>query len=304
MLLRMHFIQVFIKIGLGAFFIFSAWLKLAPIEPFEFLFVDLGICNWTFAPYFSRTVIGMEFFIGAWLISQMYHKQAFWAALSMLVFFSFFLLLMLITKGNNTDCGCMGLHYKMSPLASLGKNALLIVLLGLTYKAAEYKWKFKKPIFYILLLTALSMPYILEHPDINVANPYKDETGYRMQTELLGKWPEGISPVEDGKKILCFFSTGCRFCRLAGYKLSIIQKKLGEPIPAYYIFWSDEADLPSYWEESKSHPFPYKLVPTETFFKLSGSELPAVYLLEDGVVKAKLPFRNLEEETILRFLNE
>ncbi|CAG0985744.1 MAG: hypothetical protein HND27_05365 [Bacteroidetes bacterium] len=301
----MKFVSIILKSLLGIFFIFSGWLKLAPIEPFEFIFVDLGFANWTFAPILSRLVIGIEFLLGLLLISQLFHKKTLIASFGLILFFSVFLLFLLFSKGNDTDCGCMGIHYSMSPIESLLKNAVILLLLAFVYyKGIEVRWGFQKYALVLFIITSLCMPYILEVPDYNVPNPYRDETGYKMKIELLDtEWKNYSKELGGGKKIICFFSTGCRFCRLAGYKLSIIQKNYGKPIPAHFVFWSEGANVEEYWHASKSFKFPNHTLPTEKFFQLSGSELPAVFLVNNGVVVKKLPFRNLEEKEITDFLN-
>lgn len=300
----MKYFVIVLKILLGIFFIFSGWLKLAPIEPFEFIFVDLGFSNWTFAPILSRLVIGIEFLLGILLISQLFHKKTLFASFALILFFSVFLIFLLISKGNDTDCGCMGIHYSMSPIESLLKNLLILIVLSFIYlKGTNIKWKFEKYGIIVFVISSLSMPYILEVPDYNVPNPYRDETGYKMKMELLDtEWKNYSAELEKRKKIICFFSTGCRFCRLAGYKLTIIQKNYGKDIPAHFVFWSEGANIEEYWSASKSFKFPNHTLPTEKFFQLSGSELPAVYLVNNGIVEQKLPFRNIEEKTIIDFL--
>ncbi len=53
---------------MGLVFLYSAYTKLYPIEPFEYTFVDLGIGGWKMAPFIARFMIGLEFFIGILLI--------------------------------------------------------------------------------------------------------------------------------------------------------------------------------------------------------------------------------------------
>ncbi|HEX7415479.1 MAG TPA: MauE/DoxX family redox-associated membrane protein, partial [Bacteroidia bacterium] len=60
---------------MGGVFIFSAYTKLYPIEPFEYTFVDLGISNWQMAPFIARLLIAFEFLIGVLLVLNIALKR-------------------------------------------------------------------------------------------------------------------------------------------------------------------------------------------------------------------------------------
>ena len=92
---------------LGLLFIYSGYTKINPIEPFEYTFVDLGIINWTLAPFVARFMIGLEFFIGLMLFFNLYLKK-FTVKLTAitLVIFTIYLLVMILREGNNGNCGC------------------------------------------------------------------------------------------------------------------------------------------------------------------------------------------------------
>src|ERR1700740_729930 len=66
----MRILKIILALLLGAVYIFSAYSKLFPIEPFEYTFVDVGISSWKLSPFMARTVIGLEFFIGLLFIFQ------------------------------------------------------------------------------------------------------------------------------------------------------------------------------------------------------------------------------------------
>src|SRR5438552_14738720 len=110
------------RILLGATFLLSAYLKLFPIEPFELNFIDLGIANWYTAPFIARLLIGLEFFLGVLLLSGIsLRKFTLPATFALLLLFSVYLIVQLITSGDKGDCGCFGTYLQMTPLQSLIK---------------------------------------------------------------------------------------------------------------------------------------------------------------------------------------
>src|SRR4051812_33546550 len=97
-----------ISIALGLIFLYSGFSKLVPvIETFEFTFVDIGIANWYTAPVIARLLIGLEFFLGLFLLINYRLKKftlPFTAAL--LLLFIVYLIVQIVTSGNTGNCGC------------------------------------------------------------------------------------------------------------------------------------------------------------------------------------------------------
>ena len=64
-----------LRILIGIVFIVSGLAKLYPIEPFEIVFVDLGISNWIAASIIARLVIVFELFLGLSIIFNFWLKN-------------------------------------------------------------------------------------------------------------------------------------------------------------------------------------------------------------------------------------
>src|ERR1035437_1438717 len=120
---------------MGTVFLFSAYTKLYPIEPFEYTFVDLGIGNWQTAPFIARILIGLEFLIGFALIIQLQLKKVTYKlSITTLLVFCFYLILEIIFSGNKGNCGCFGATLFMTPLQALMKHIVMLIILILLYK--------------------------------------------------------------------------------------------------------------------------------------------------------------------------
>jgi len=68
-------ISVVFSILLGLIFLFSAYSKLFPIEPFEYSFVELGISNWKSSIIIARLFIAFEFACGLLLLFNLWLKK-------------------------------------------------------------------------------------------------------------------------------------------------------------------------------------------------------------------------------------
>ena len=50
-----------LRIIVGLTFVLSGLAKLYPIEPFEIIFVDLGVSNFLFAPFLARFILDLKY---------------------------------------------------------------------------------------------------------------------------------------------------------------------------------------------------------------------------------------------------
>src|SRR5690606_2475889 len=122
-ILMMNYLFLFFRILIGGTFVLSGVSKLFPIEPFEVIFVEMGITNWVIVPFIARTIIAFDICIGVSILINLWaNKLIYYLAQSMLVIFSIYLVFLLFTKGNTDDCGCFGQLIAFTPLQSLVKN--------------------------------------------------------------------------------------------------------------------------------------------------------------------------------------
>jgi hypothetical protein len=149
---------------LGCIFIFSAYTKLYPVEPFEYTFVDLGLSNWQLAPFIARLLIALEFLIGILLILNILLKKiTYKLGIVTLIIFCIYLILELVISGNKGNCGCFGTTIYMSPLKALLKNiAMLAIFIALYVFHDGFTFgKFSKYIVAALIITSCVFPFIL-----------------------------------------------------------------------------------------------------------------------------------------------
>src|ERR1700743_2718426 len=155
-------IVALLRICLGMIFIFSGFVKLIPIEPFEIKFIELGVASWTFAPFIARFIIALELFLGLMLILNIKPRTSFIATLAVLILFTFYLLYDILKNGNSGNCGCFGTIIVMTSLESLVKNLLMIPLVLILMVTNTKELNFKTLIVIsVLAVVSLATPFVV-----------------------------------------------------------------------------------------------------------------------------------------------
>lgn len=296
---------------MGLLFFYSGYTKLYPIEPFEFTFVDLGIGGWALAPFIARFMIGLEFFIGFMLFFNLYlRKFTLKLTAATLVFFSLYLLFIIIKDGNNGNCGCFGNAIAMTPLQAIIKNSIMLVICFVIYKFHEgfAFGKLTASISVLFLLTSLSLPHILNYVDLDYSQAYlnKPEDKFPIALDTLYNNAKTNTPpksLSQGKHILAFMSLSCPHCRIAAKKMRIMKEK-NPSIDIYFILNGDDEKLAGFYEETKTQNIPYCKLGARPFIYLAGTDLPAIYLVNNSVVDHWVDYMVLNQEEVEKWLAE
>lgn len=287
---------------MGAVFVFSAYIKLYPIEPFELTFVDLGISNWQMAPFVARILIALEFLIGfALMLNLLLKKVTYKLSIGILVFFCIYLVLQLIFQGNEGNCGCFGTKYPMTPMQALIKNIIMIAILGLLYKFHE-GWnmgKFSKILFVVCFLSAGALPFILNPVELDYSEAYlnKPENNFPLELDsLYNNATVNIPPktLSQGKHIIAFMSLTCPHCRIAAKKIKIIHERNPE-LSFYFVLNGTEEKLKPFFSDTHTEDIPYCILNGRPFVYLAGTNMPAIYLVNNGTVEHDVDYISLDQ---------
>jgi uncharacterized membrane protein YphA (DoxX/SURF4 family) len=296
-------ILVCVRFIIGAMFIFSGIVKLFPIEPFELKFVELGVANWTIAPFIARFVIAGELFLGLMLLLNIKPRITAVASLAVLVFFTFYLIYDFIKNGNEGNCGCFGTVIVMTPLESIVKNLLMIPLVTALLLMNKRAFDFKIPILVIsLVMLAIALPFViapLEDMESH-ENANSEKVDYKFPLELIPNFTINGRKIDlsKGEYIIPLMNVNCSHCKKAAYKLHILNKQNNLP-PIYLVLLGKEEEVPVFVQETKAD-FPYYLHPDEnTFFEIAGNAIPRIFYIRDGIVKAKFNEVSLTESSLL-----
>ncbi|MCW3104176.1 MAG: hypothetical protein JWO09_2616 [Bacteroidetes bacterium] len=303
---------VTLTILLGAVFIISGYTKggfpflprySSPIEPFEFTFVDLGVANWRTAPFIARLMIGLEFFIGLILILNVrLRKVGYRLAIAVLGIFCIYLTLMMLA-GNNGNCGCFGTVFTMTPFWALMKNVVMILVLLLLYKFhTGWDNKYAAWVVYGALVVSLAMPFILNAVELDYSKSYlnKPEENYKLELDsLYNNARLNVPPktLSQGKHIIAFMSLSCPHCRIAAKKIRIMHERNPE-ISFYFVLNGDDEKLKPFFDDTHTEGIPHCMLLGRPFVYLAGTNMPAIYLVNNSMVEHDVNYIDLDQGEI------
>jgi thiol-disulfide isomerase/thioredoxin len=134
---------------------FSPYFAISTFEVKQLL--TLGFSD-TLAPYFSRILIGIEFALGFFLLSNNFLKRiTIPATVGLLsVFIIHLSYVTFLSGGNSGNCGCFGELIPMTPIEAIIKNIIAVGLLIWLWKISENDKKSN-----IWMLTSITLACIL-----------------------------------------------------------------------------------------------------------------------------------------------
>ncbi|HOY30685.1 MAG TPA: hypothetical protein PKW80_02285 [Bacteroidales bacterium] len=298
-----------LSIMLGMVFIISGLTKLYPIELFELTFIDMGVATWKTAPLISRLFIGLEFFLGLMLIFNVKMRRfTLKAVIALLAAFTIYLFIQLLLEGNKGNCKCFGNYLEMTPLESIIKNMVMMaVAVLLLLVKHDITYRFQKIIIIAGAIVSLCLPFILNPPDFIASYRFQEETtGYKLELDTLYTSTDIAAPETDlrsGKHIIAFMSLRCKHCRVAAYKIHILNKQ-NPQIPFYFVLNGKEKDMDSFFDDTKTEDIPHIMLKGERFVMLAGYNLPVIMFVNNAVVEEKVNYIMLTNEKIEKWLGK
>lgn len=301
-----------LSILLGTVFLFSAYTKLYPIEPFEYTFVDIGIASWQTSPFVARLLIGLEFFCGALLILNFKLRRITIPLVSaLLILFCVYLIAVIEIRGDKGNCGCFGEFISMTPLQAVLKNVGLLVVCGLIYfLTVPFPYPFPRVIGGLSFLISIALPFILNTVDMeNSKNLLPESVDYRLPLELLyeSKNPNNKPPAIDlrhGKYIIAYLSLTCPHCKVAAQKIYVLHKQ-NPRLPFYLVLNGKKELYEPYIANYRLTDIPHELfLGPEEYIKMSGTELPQILWVDNSVVEKKGGYAQLTDRGIEAWLSD
>ena len=246
----------------------------------------------------------------------------------MLIVFSIHLTYTIFSTGNSGNCGCFGELIPMTPLQALIKNIIGIGLLVYLFFNCSDREKGKNSfsllsLLYIgvALLMFLLLPFcpcscnsdsneviinndandlsdysVIESDSISKTDTIKTDTIIRKPIDIQNigpkkrrsKYRQHVRGIDEGKKILCFFSPGCGHCQDAVIEISKLSKQRKDFPEVYIIFMDEEAEKIPQFIKKSGRKFSYKLMDIASFYGLMGTtkDTPGVVYLWNGNVRA------------------
>lgn len=271
----MTYLRSLLQIFLAATFLFSAYTKAAAPGFFEILLEQQGLVpTRAYGAWATRAIIALELWLGISMLLSFYIRFILRLSFILLIAFSAHLIY-LIAMGDTGNCGCFGEMISMTPLASLGKNVVLLAVNGFlllfSYKNQKKAW-ITWVLFPVLFAAAVYVWPIQTEPD-----------------EIVAKLPsfENTSEInfEKGEYLVAVFNLSCTHCQEAAQELAELQRS-GVVMPKVVALFFEEGDTTvEQFNVITKTAFPYQMIDVNTFFDLIGSAPPRIYWIKEGAVK-------------------
>ncbi len=291
-----------LKVLLGLVFIVSAILKIVDMDRFEIYVYSYHFFSLNASFIVARLAIILELVLGIGLISHCLHKLMWWGSMAMLVGYSL-LLIYALRLGRTDSCHCFGDFLQLDPKQSLIKNGVLMALFLPIFRMESWNTPFRWLIL-ILAIMASSIGVFVASPPDNLAI---SDPAHNLQVELfdemLDEAPLDSLHLDEGKQIVCFFSTGCEYCQTAARKLSLMQRFYDFPEENItYLFVGNEEGVTKFYEQSESAQYRDVVYPDVTrLLKAVDGNMPTIVFMENGEVVHEYGFRNMNEDEIKAF---
>ena len=305
-----------IRLLVSFLFIISAIAKMYPspyfaISTFEVKqLYTLGFSE-TIAPYFSRTLIGIELALGLLLLQKHYLKRFIIpiTILLLAVFVGHLTYVTFLSGGNSGNCGCFGELLPMTPIEAIIKNIVAIILLAYLYyllpkdMARHNFWILTTVLFATILgiymvapiqpiateftvtpisevvedtITLDSSPIDTVKSNLPITEVKKDSV---KKVEVAANEPKKIKSgnakffpnIDNGKKILCYFVPGCDHCREVAKELTEMKAKDKNFPDIRIVFMNEEADLIPDFFKFAGAKYPYKIIEVIPFWNVLGT---------------------------------
>lgn len=301
-MLSKYKIKYIVKIILGLIFCISAIMKLMSIDEFELYIFSFGLINFDLSSFAARCLIGFEFILGICLISNVYHKIIKWTTLITLILFSVFLIWRLYLS-DNSNGHCFGDFINLNPKESLIKNVVFFILLFLTWNMPQKRVRFRNQIIIISSIITFSAIFIYSPPNLFYKSVDDTDT---VKPELLVEAIED-SDLTSGKYIICFYSTGCKFCKRCASKISSIINRQNIDLSFFHIYFvgNNKEKINAFFKEySDDLKIPYSTLAPNAFFPIINGSMPTIIFVDNGKLIKEYNYITINEKDIVNFLIE
>ena len=315
-------IKDILRIGIGGMFVIAAILTLMSIDEFEIYIYSFNILDFLLTSFVSRIIIAGEFILGLFLILKVNYKFTWNATMTVLILFTLFLIYTAIFR-NDTNCHCFGELVELSPVESIIKNVIAMILLSIDkwtnlkpqsskFNAQSSKLKVQRSKFKAQSLIATStllIVFVVSPPDVIYNKIYSEEkeiSSYVLQesfddivkinfeNETIVLDSTAVLETRERNLMIAIVSSGCKYCHLGVKKLSMIMKRKGTDTGNVNIFiWGSDDGILNFIKETDTEDLSYWKINPRQAIEITYGRFPVFIWLEDGEIVDIGDFRNI-----------
>ena len=298
-------VKLVLRILVGCIFITSSTMKLLSIDEFELYIYSFGMFDFIFCTVISRLLIAFEFLTGIFLAAKTFYKYAWWATMLMLTGFTLFLIYVAYFR-NDANCHCFGDFVELNPINSIIKNLVtIIVLLFIKKDDTDYRFRFKKLFIGLAFAAAVIVPFVVFPMDAVYTKIANSESDVNVEVFEVLKTDTTITNlnIDEGKQLMAFFMSGCKFCKLGIKKVHSIveQNDLDKSRIKVMISGSDEG-IAKFKGETETADLQYFSIHPVLSINVVYGSFPTFALIENGKVVKTMDLRGVDEKELIEWL--
>lgn len=296
------------RIIIGIVFILSAVLKFLTIDSFDLFFFSHKIFPWVVSLFATRLLISLEAIIGLMLVVGIYPKLSRFLTFASLIGFILYLILKpYIFDLSTQNCFCFGEIIPLTNTQTIIKNIILL-LLSITLFWAKW-WKPKYSIYILtgVIIGVIATAFIVKPPDFIEAKVYNHSVNVREEVFERVKELDNVRAlnINKGKKIVCWYSTSCKFCKRTAKKLDIIIDRHNLDRNSFIqIFGGREKSLTEFYQQTDTKPLQHTFIHVIPFLNTTHGYMPVIFLLDNGKIVKLYKMTTIDESFIVSFLNQ
>ncbi len=136
----------------------------------------------------------------------------------------------------------------------------------------------------------------------------KNHDEKRVNIELFDQFLEENPQIAWGEntKILCFYGTHCKYCRLSIQQLTQIVKRNNlDTDQIELVFWGKEEDVTLFFEKTEALPFKYTIISPVALLNITNGKIPTILFYDEESEHAFKThnMRSIEESRVKALLN-
>ena len=300
-------IRVALRFILGATFLVSAYTKAIDFSSFEIRILDTGLLGPLLSSWIAALLVVAEYTIGFGLVilhkNMRLIRQLSWG---FLLIFTAYLFILLLTKGNDLNCGCMGETISFTPVQAIVKNVLsMVMLILLRFFEKKAALPAPSPNLHIALLGLSVVAGIFTIPSLYAeeAEPLEQAIAFDQQLLLDSAfaWRNDWSGIGNADpKLYAFLSMSCRHCQVAADRLGSITQQ--RSLPVFLVINGDSLALDAFREEHGITHLPAAMLSAFPFIQLGGQELPSLMRVKSDSTTHRLRLFNLNGTVLEKLL--
>jgi thiol-disulfide isomerase/thioredoxin len=172
---------------------------------------------------------------------------------------------------------------------------LALLIFAFPKKAVKPFFKREKWLAAGFGVVALVATLVVSPPDMF----FRLETSANNVNQVLLQKIKTENNIEKDKKMLCFFGTFCKYCKLSANRIAAFSKNGQiQSSNIHFVFVGDTASVKQFMHKTDTEGIDFSIIPPAEFLEFTNGRMPTIILQNSDSVVGKLGYRSLTEENL------